>query len=435
MKLKILLLLLFIIIINCEKNNENIDIFLDWGLKNKLQISSYIEVSSEKNKIKFIAKEDIPKKKELLTIPNKIMFNISKALELINSKNLNKQYKQFEKLNLTYKYNTSDFRKEESFITYIFYLIQHKPKKYQKTKFFEFFEKYLESLDKYTIKSPLYYEQEQIEFLSSSFLSRSIETMKNTYEDEIHILSNDSFYKKDLDFDDYVHHRFPIHNKGLNISNHWTLVPFLNIIDEDYTLYNANYTIEENGDVKILSRRNIKRGDEIVLKSVKMNNIKRFLYEGKTNEKLYDYYDEYNISAFSRGIYYYYKIKDHEDLKNIYVNIKTKDFDSIATGIYLDYVGVLNGDGSDTWAYDVLDKNLKYYKEYFERLTLSKIYEYFSDKDDRINIERIIRGEKKMIERALKRISKTINQFMQIQSQYMSGDNKNNIIEIKDTDL
>lgn len=435
MKIKILLLLLFIIIINCEKNNENIDIFLDWGLKNKLQISSSIEVLSEKNKIKFIAKEDIPKKKELLTIPNKIMFNISKALELINSKNLNKQYKQFEKLNLTYKYNTSDFRKEESFITYIFYLIQHKPKKYQKTKFFEFFEKYLESLDRYTIKSPLYYEQEQIEFLSSSFLSRAIETMKKTYEDEIHILSKDSFYKKDLDYDDYVHHRFPIHNKGLNISNHWTLVPFLNVIDEDYTSYNANYTIEENGDVKILSRRNIKKGDEIVLKSPKMNNIKRFLYEGKTNEKLYDYYDEYNISAFSRGIYYYYKIKDNEDLKNIYVNIKTKDFDSIITGIYLDYVGVLNGDGSDTWAYDVLDKNLKYYKEYFERITLSKIYEYFSDKDDRINIERIIRGEKKMIEKAIKRISKTINQFMQIQSQYMSGDNKDNIIEIKDTDL
>ena len=435
MKIKILLLLLFIIIINCEKNNENIDIFLDWGLKNKLQISSSIEVLSEKNKIKFIAKEDIPKKKELLTIPNKIMFNISKALELINSKNLNKQYKQFEKLNLTYKYNTSDFRKEESFITYIFYLIQHKPKKYQKTKFFEFFEKYLESLDRYTIKSPLYYEQEQIEFLSSSFLSRAIETMKKTYEDEIHILSKDSFYKKDLDYDDYVHHRFPIHNKGLNISNHWTLVPFLNVFDEDYTSYNANYTIEENGDVKILSRRNIKKGDEIVLKSPKMNNIKRFLYEGKTNEKLYDYYDEYNISAFSRGIYYYYKIKDNEDLKNIYVNIKTKDFDSIITGIYLDYVGVLNGDGSDTWAYDVLDKNLKYYKEYFERITLSKIYEYFSDKDDRINIERIIRGEKKMIEKAIKRISKTINQFMQIQSQYMSGDNKDNIIEIKDTDL
>lgn len=435
MKIKILLLLLFIIIINCEKNNENIDIFLDWGLKNKLQISSSIEVLSEKNKIKFIAKEDIPKKKELLTIPNKIMFNISKALELINSKNLNKQYKQFEKLNLTYKYNTSDFRKEESFITYIFYLIQHKPKKYQKTKFFEFFEKYLESLDRYTIKSPLYYEQEQIEFLSSSFLSRAIETMKKTYEDEIHILSKDSSYKKDIDYDDYVHHRFPIHNKGLNISNHWTLVPFLNVIDEDYTSYNANYTIEENGDVKILSRRNIKKGDEIVLKSPKMNNIKRFLYEGKTNEKLYDYYDEYNISAFSRGIYYYYKIKDNEDLKNIYVNIKTKDFDSIITGIYLDYVGVLNGDGSDTWAYDVLDKNLKYYKEYFERITLSKIYEYFSDKDDRINIERIIRGEKKMIEKAIKRISKTINQFMQIQSQYMSGDNKDNIIEIKDTDL
>ena len=424
MNIKISLLLLFIVIIKYVQNNENIDTFLNWGLKNNLTISSYIEVSLiDKNKLKFIAKENIPKKAELLIIPNNIMFNITKALKLIDSKSLNKQYKQFQKLNLTYDPNPYDFRKEESFLAYIFYLIQYKPKKYKKTKFSQLFESFLKSLNNYMIKSPLYYEQKQIDFLSGSLLSRSIEVMKKVYEKEINILSNDSYYKKDIDFDDYIHYRFSIHNKGLNISNHWTLVPFLNIINEDYTLYNANYTIEENGYVKILSKRKIKKGDEIILKADKKTNIRRLLCEGKTYKELNDYFDNYIISVFSPSILYYYKLKDNDYFNKFYINLLDKDFDSKATRIYIDHSTELNGDGSYRWAYDVLDKNLQYYKEYFEGASLSKIYEYFFDKDDRINIERILNGEKKKIENALKQVSKTINQFMEIKTDYINGGN------------
>ena len=63
------------------------------------------------------------------------------------------------------------------------------------------------------------------------------------------------------------------------------------------------------------------------------------------------------------------------------------------------------------------------YKKYFEWASLSKIYEYIFDKDDRINIERILNGEKKKIENALKQVTKTINQFMEIKTDYMNGDN------------
>ena len=218
MNIKISLLLLFIVIIKYVQNNENIDTFLNWGLKNNLTISSYIEVSLiDKNKLKFIAKENIPKKAELLIIPNNIMFNITKALKLIDSKSLNKQYKQFQKLNLTYDPNPYDFRKEESFLAYIFYLIQYKPKKYKKTKFYQLFESFLKSLNNYMIKSPLYYEQKQIDFFTGSLLSWTIEVIKKVYEEEINILSNNSYYKKYIDFDDYIHYRFSMHNKGLNI--------------------------------------------------------------------------------------------------------------------------------------------------------------------------------------------------------------------------
>ena len=419
---KIIIVIYLFFIINCQQSSNISNNYLNWGLKNNLSLSPYFETIVEKNKIKFIAKTDIPKKKELLIIPNSIMFNISKVLELINSKNLNKQYKQFSQLNLTYKPNPYDFRKEESFLSYIFYLIKHKPKKYQNNKFYENFKKYLKLLNKYTVRSALYYEQEQKQFLAGTLLGYSIDLLHNIYQDEINILNKDSYNKKDLDFDDYVQYRLVINNKGLNISNHWTLVPFLNNFDEDYTTYNANYTIETNGDVKILSRRKIKKGDEIILKSLKKTNIRRLLNEGKTNEKLVDYFDEYQLSVFSPGLLHKYEIKDIDYYQKFYVNLLEKDFDSKATNIYLDNVDVLKGDGSDTWAYAILNSNLRYYKNYFETFTLSKIYDYFYDKDDRINIERIIRGEKKVIEKALKRVSKIIDQFMDIQTKYMNDD-------------
>ena len=138
--------------------------------------------------------------------------------------------------------------------------MQHKSKKYKKTKFYEKYKLFFDSIEKYSIKSALYYEQSHIEYLGGTLLGHSIEVMRKIYQDEVDILSKDTYYKTYIDYDEYVHNRFYINNKGINISNHWALVPFLNYFDEDYTTYNANYTIDEkSGDVKIISRRNRKR--------------------------------------------------------------------------------------------------------------------------------------------------------------------------------
>ena len=60
-----------------------------------------------------------------------------KALELINSKTLHKQNTEFQKIYLNFQPKNAEFRKEESFLSYILYLVKHKPKKYHKTKFVE----------------------------------------------------------------------------------------------------------------------------------------------------------------------------------------------------------------------------------------------------------------------------------------------------------
>ena len=412
-------------IINVKSESMK-DPFLEWGINNNLDISPLIELSTsqEKSKIRFIAKEEIPRKQLLLTIPYSLMFNISKLLDLLNSKNLNKQYKEFSKLNLTDKTDLYDIRKECAFISYILYLIEHKPKKYKKTKFYEIYQNYLKILKTYNFKSPIFYDQDQVEYLAGTHLSNVYDDMKRIYQTEIDIFSNDTYYKKELDFDEYARNRLIIYNKGMNISNSWCLVPFLNFFEYEYSKNNANYTIEKNGDIKIYSRKKIKKGEEIILKAKKIPNIKRLLLEGKTNEKLLDYFEEYLISAFSPGLYYSYGINDIEYFRDYFIDLKDEDFDSKANNIYFDKAEMLGGDGSDNLAYGVLENNLHFYKEHFEKITLTQIYDKFYDKDDRANIERIYRGEKKVIEAAYDKVNKVLDQLEEIQEKYMK-DGKN----------
>ena len=314
--------ILSFLLYNCEQILFSNETLLEWGLKNNLKLSPFIEtVKLPKNKIKFIAKTDIPNNSELLVIPNTLMFNLSKTLDLINSKTLHKQNSEFQKIYLNFQKENDNLRKEESFLSYILYLVKHKPKKYQKTKFLEFYQKYLEILQKYYPKSPLFYQPEQVQYLAGTFLDRQIDDIKRIYQDEVEVFVSKSFNKKILDFDEYARYRLAIHKYGLNISNHWTLVPFYNYLEDDSTAYNANFTIEQNGDVRIYSLDRIKKGDEIILFSEKITNAKKLIMEGKTSEKLVDYFPEYSVSAFGPGVYYHFGVGDKSYFDSYYVNI------------------------------------------------------------------------------------------------------------------
>ena len=95
MKFIILISSLFLInFISCSKSET----IIDWGFKNNLEISPLIELSSEKDSIKFIAKEDIDDKKELLKIPYTMMLDVEKSLNLINLNELKAQYEQYKEM-------------------------------------------------------------------------------------------------------------------------------------------------------------------------------------------------------------------------------------------------------------------------------------------------------------------------------------------------
>ena len=122
MKFNILISILFLInFISCSKSEA----IIDWGIKNNLEISPLIQLSYEKDVLKFIAKEDIDDKKDILKIPYAMMLDVEKTLGLINSNELKEQYEQFKKLDIkTYQPFHVNLQKEEIFISYLIYLVQ-----------------------------------------------------------------------------------------------------------------------------------------------------------------------------------------------------------------------------------------------------------------------------------------------------------------------
>jgi len=414
MKIKFLVFIFHFIFLNCQNNINTSNVFPNFDLKKTLSLSPLVEnLKFEKNQMKFLAKEDIPNNQELFTIPYNLMFNLTKALELINSKTLNKQHNEFEKLNLTNSSKTNDFRKEEAFLSYIFYLIAHRQKKYKDTKFYENYQKYIELLQKYSPKSPLFYDSDETGYLAGTNLDRELDFVRKVFQDEIDIFTSKSYMKKVIDADEYMHYRLAINKYGLNILNHWTLVPFLNYLGDHYTNYNSYYSVQKNGDLKIISNKEIKKGNEIILQVPKMTNIKRLLYEGKTYEELVNYFEKYEVTAFSPALYYHYGINEKDYFQNFYVNLLDKDFEAQFSKIYIDHQEMLTGDGSKLWVYDIIDMNLNFYKEHFEGITKTKIFEIFYDKDTRVNIDRIIRGERKIIVDVYENVSVVIDKLIE----------------------
>lgn len=435
----LIILILFYFTYNKRKDEFTDSKFIEWGLKKNLTLSSFIGLSSDKKVPKFIANEDIEKNQTLLNIPYDLMFNLDKALNLTKSKSLKRQYNELKDILLesdTFEDNKDQIKREECFISYILYLIDYEPKKYQKTKFYEVYKYFIESLKIYQNKKPLFFDYEGLEKLYLTYISTLYKTTKDEYEEEIITLKGDSFYKQDIEFDDYLPYRINIHNEGIIIFDHKTMVPFLKYFDTDYIKYNVNYTIEKNGSITIFSTKKIKKNEEIIISSKKMPNERSLLFEGKTYEELIDYYDEYLISAFSPSLYYKFDIQDNDLEYKYIINLAEEDFDEYAINFYKDNTEVFKFDKdfkesknfeSDGWAYEILLNNIKAYKQYITDFKLDKIYEYFDDIKIRIDIERIIKGETKFIKKAYSDAMKKAGKFLNVTSTNQTGDKSSDL--------
>ena len=414
---------ILISLINCNKNSTN---YFDWGLDNGIKLMKAIEISSEKGINKFIASENIEKNDEILKIPYELTFNIGLILDLMNKKELISQYELFKKLDImTYEPHHINLQKEEIFLSYILYLIQHEPELYQNTKFCQKYKLYLESLNNYLPRSPLFYNSDQIEYLSGTYLGKFHDRIKKIFQEEIKVLKNESFYGKDIDFKDYVYERLRTQNKGLEIMGHISMIPFLNYFDRDYMTHNAKFTIEKNGDIKIIARRSIRKGNVIVVNSPRRTNVEKMLFEGQLNTYLVNYKENYIIPAFSPGLFYNYDLDDLDLYNNYIINLVELNFDEKAINLYKNYSQIFKGNGTDIWAYSILLENVEYYKDYVQNFIKDRINKIFDDYYDRKHVERAMKGEEKLLTKSSEYIRKKLEQLKTIEIESKQDKNKN----------
>ena len=230
---KIIILIYFLInsLGICKKVEKEIiyNKFLEWGINNNLILSSTIQASFDKT-LKFTSKSSIKANEILLTIPYDIMFNIEKALDLLESTTLKKQYQDYKNIGFEVnkiKEKTINIRKEESFFSYIFYFINNIHKKFKKSKFIKIYKCLLEWLKIPLKPKPFLLEDEEEQlklYITYTFTLNKL--LKNEFKEEAFIFKGNSYNNDEIEFEDYLFYRLFISNKAIQIFDHITIVPF-----------------------------------------------------------------------------------------------------------------------------------------------------------------------------------------------------------------
>lgn len=415
----ILLNFIKIFISNSEKD-LSVEELLNWCQKNEIKISGKIKISFY-NGVKIIAQEEISSRTELISIPEKMLLTVDKILEGLNSTELKLQYKNFKKIKFnSFNRKNEELNKEEIFLSYLLYLMKHEQEKYENTEFYKTFKPLFLTIEKYIPNSPLLYSKEQKEYISGTYFGLLAKDIKNSIDKEIDIFKNVSYYNKEIDINDYIQKRLFIINRGYDttirdnqgkilIAPIYTLFPF------DSLIHNARLDFKYGKGAKIISTINIEEGKEIITFIQGRNNAEKMVFEGRINSKFTNYKETHLIPAFSPYLYYKYDIDDIKLIENNYLNILEMNFIKNSMLFYKIHSGVFKLEKvNDLWSCNTLEENVKYYKEYIEKL-MNQVDDLFKD-EDKLKIDNIVKalkGEFMNLDKQYKKIDEMCKKISQ----------------------
>ena len=277
--------------------------------------------------------------------------------------------------------------------------MKHEQEKYENTEFYKTFKPLFLTIEKYIPNSPLLYSKEQKEYISGTYFGLLAKDIKNSIDKEIDIFKNVSYYNKEIDINDYIQKRLFIINRGYDttirdnqgkilIAPIYTLFPF------DSLIHNARLDFKYGKGAKIISTINIEEGKEIITFIQGRNNAEKMVFEGRINSKFTNYKETHLIPAFSPYLYYKYDIDDIKLIENNYLNILEMNFIKNSMLFYKIHSGVFKLEKvNDLWSCNTLEENVKYYKEYIEKLLMNQVDELFKD-EDKLKIDNIVKALK-----------------------------------------
>ena len=404
---------------NTERKEEASPRFLDllkWGVNNSLNISEKVKLSKENKFVaeKFVGIDDI-----ILDIPPELMLDINKTLSLLKSKKLRKQYELYVKEDKEAKLKNQtiedDSHIDQSFLSYIFYLVSHKPKKFEKSKFYDFFQKISYMFEDNLDRLPFFYSSEQMRLFQNTTFGSVFETL-NRYTVEEASIFEKKIYKKPILFEDYLKYRIFSVKKYYNNS----IVPFIDLIKQDFNEPNCIY-YEENGHIKVRAILNVFPKEDIILKPDNISNQHRLIFYGETFDEIIDIFPSYDINTVS---YKFLKDQNIDITNDISLNEKIRkinmidlmvpEFYKYIEDIYMDlskYKKKKNKEVNELDAYRLFLRYLKKLRKNLDVVDDFKIRESFYNQTDIKNAMRIFKGERMLLDKKIDELRKHIKNF------------------------
>ena len=397
------------------KNLTKLEKLINWGLNNSLNLSEDLTFS----KNKFIAKKFITIDDIIMTIPKKLMLNVKKSLELLNSSKLKKDYEAYLKVDKeSQKKRQTIFDEahiDQSFLSYILYIISHKKKKYSKTDFYKYYNHISYMFEDNLDNLPFSYSSEQMQLFTNTTFGPIFESLYRYFSDEASLFEK-KFYQKPIIFEDYLKYRIFSVKKYYNISNEVNLVPFIDLIKQSHKEPNCIY-YDENGEIKLKAILNVFPGEELVLKPQNISNQHRLIFFGETFEEILDVFPSYSVYVMPRYFLYENNVEIDNDLsdklkKYDMLDLCENEFYKSVIDIYSEITVRINKKHKgEIHALRFLVKYLKKLRKNLDYVDDGKIRDSFYSRKDMDNAMRIFRGERMFLDKKIKEVVDYIKKF------------------------
>ena len=420
-----------------EKFISKYDDLIKWGLNNSLNISKPLKFNKKNRFIaeKFITIDDI-----IMDIPPNVMLNINKSLSLLKSKKMRNDYKLYieedKKSKLKNQTIEDEFHIDQSFLSYILYLVNHNPKKYEKTEFYKFYKYIFYMFEDNLDHLPFYFSSEQMRLFSNTTFGNVFETLNRYLNDEASIFEK-YILKKPINSDEYLKYRIFSVQKHFNVSGVVNIVPFIDIIKQSNDEPNC-ICYEENGHIKLRAILNVFPNEELILKPEPISNQHRLIFYGETFDDIIDKFPSYNIPMVARNFLREQNINIDNELQNIIysyntIDLAVPDFHKYAIDIYTEICKRNNTkvERTEISGYRLLLKYLKKIKKNLNLVDDSMIREAFYSRIDIENAQRIFKGERIFIQKRIDDIKNQLKNFRQFK-QKLESKGKDGVIDIDD---
>ena len=408
MKNHFFLLILFLTIYNFSDNKKtDYDYLLEWGKNHSVYISNKLGINyTNENNKNFYVKKKINPDEIIISIPKDILLNIDSALKLSPSsvKKQYEKYKQEEFKEVSYKNNEVLFQRiENSFLAYLITLANKNKSK--KNKLYQFFKYFFNTLETNFDRFPLFYSTDQINIFLFSLFGNEIIHTRNLFEEEYNVLNN-YIAKKSFDQDEYLKYRLFTYNKLVNISGSSSIVPFIDILDTNPVNFNLqiNYTYE-NQSLSVISSKEIKPKNKLVIAMVEMTNMASLIIYGKTFEESKNYLESFKIAKISALFLHEKKLNPMASDAGLIDLMKPKYYEKMIPQ-YMELSKLLKGDASSVSAVKLILEYLVFFRGLYDKITTGILLKKFFDINLVNDIKSILETETNFLDKKIRELKK-----------------------------